>query len=78
MAKYYSGNPEHLGKPKRYIANPREMQRLLLDGKIHCFKWTFLCEWISDEPLLAGEGRLKTLMDSKKVYASNDGLYILT
>lgn len=78
--KWYpgGGNAEHLGKPKRYVTSARELLRLLHDHKIHVFYHTNLVEWVSEKPLVAGEGRLKTLIDKGIVHASNEGLYYLT
>ena len=75
---YYSGNPEHSGLKRIYLTNARDLQRLLLNGDIHVFKWDFRCEWISDRPLRAGEFRIKLVVDSGKVYADNNGIYRLT
>lgn len=62
---------------KRYLTDARTMQRLLIDGDIHCFFHTQLVEWISDRPTQAGEGRLKVLCNAKRVYADNIGLYTI-
>jgi hypothetical protein len=74
---YYSGNPEHLGKPKRYLTNTRELLRLLHNHKIHVFYHTNLVEWLGDASE-GGHGRLKVLCDTKRVYANNTGLYRVT
>jgi hypothetical protein len=74
---YIGGNAEHLGKPKRYVATPRETLKLLHAGKIHVFSVDQRVEFLSDATL-AGEGRLKVLADGKKLFASNEGLYYLT
>jgi hypothetical protein len=74
---YIGGNTEHLGKQKRYITNTRELLRLLHEHKIHVFYHTNLVEWLGEDPLLAGEGRLKVLIDKGVVHSSNEGLYYL-
>lgn len=77
--RWYPGgaNPEHHGKPKRYVANVRETLKLLHSGKIHVFSVDQRVEWLTDASV-AGEGRLKVLAAGKKLFASNEGLYILT
>lgn len=77
--EWYPGgaNPDHHGKPKRYVANVRETLKLLHSGKIHVFSVDQRVEWLTDATL-AGEGRLKTLIDKGVVHASNEGLYYLT
>jgi hypothetical protein len=74
---YIGGNAEHLGKQKRYLTNTRELLRLLHDHKIHVFYHTNLVEWVSDKPLVGGEGRIKVQCDAKRVFADNSGLYTI-
>lgn len=76
-SKYYSGNPEHADLKRIYLTNARDLQRYLLNGDIHCFKWDFRCEWISDRQLQAGEFRIKSVIDSGKAYCDNEGIYRL-
>lgn len=76
MTGYYSGNPEHADLKRVYVATRREMVRWLLVGKLHCLLWTNQAQWIGDVTL-AGEGRVKTLADSKQLFCDNDGIYRL-
>jgi hypothetical protein len=74
---YYSGIDEHKDKHRIYVCDNREMLRLLMDHKIHVFKWTQKVQWVSEKPLLAGEGRIKVIADSGKLFADGYGLYRL-
>jgi hypothetical protein len=73
---YYSGNPDHADKQRVYVADTREMLKLLMLHKIHCFTIDQRVEWLGDATI-AGEPRLKLLCDKKQVYADNHGLYRL-
>lgn len=74
--KFFSGNLAHADKNRIYVANRREMIHWLLDGKLHCLLWTNQAQWVG-EATLAGEGRVKTLADAKKLYCDIDGIYRL-
>jgi hypothetical protein len=73
---YYSGNPEHHGKKRVYVANRRELLRMLHDHKVHCFSVDQRVEYLG-EPTVAGHFRLKLLADQKILYADNHGIYRL-
>jgi hypothetical protein len=73
---YYAGNPAHHGKKRIYVANRRELLRMLHGGQIHCFSADQRVEYLG-EPNQAGHFRLKLLADQKILYADNDGIYRL-
>jgi hypothetical protein len=73
---YFSGNIDHSDKKLVYVTDSREMLKLLMTHKIHVFTRNQQCEFLG-EATEAGHARLKVIADSKKLYASNLGLYRL-
>jgi hypothetical protein len=74
---YFSGNLDHYDKKLVYVTDEREMLKLLMRGKIHVFTKDQRAEWLGDATE-AGHARIKIIADSKKLYASNHGLYRLS